>query len=131
MGNGERGDVMRCLMVFVFSAMVGVAVSPAQAAIVWNNGNKIVSVAYFWDGSNDVVEVVLERAVPTTCAGMATTNKVSYWYNGISVAHNIRYANAEAASAAGGMVDVRYDNAGCDTRYGAAFHGVRHRSLAN
>lgn len=102
----------------------------SQAAIVWDNGNKILSVAYYWDGSNDVVEVVLERAVTTTCSGMTTTNKVSYWVAGsVTAASQIRYSNAVAASTTGAPVDVRYDNGICDGRYGASFHGVRHRAI--
>ena len=113
------------LSVFVLFGVV----SQAQAAFVWYNNLTINSVAYYWDGANDVVEVRWNEAITTGCSTADSEKKASLWTNNsVTEPLKIRYSAALAAMTAGKKIDIEVDTGTCNAGYGLRFLGIRTHS---
>ena len=108
-----------------------ILVGHTASAAVWLTNLTVKSVAYYWDGYNDAVEVTWLETVASGCAVTDTNRKATSWATPSTPLTErmqvvgIRMAPALSALSANMKVDLLVDQTNCNATYGANLWGVR------
>lgn len=114
---------IRLLISFLF---VGIA-SQAYADKTWLDNLSVKSASYYYDGSNDVVEIVWNETIDTGsgCATADSENKASYWRSGVIEHAKLLYASILTAQTSNKKIALLIDDSVCDPNYGIKFSGIK------
>lgn len=101
--------------------------SHTHAEKFWINNLTIKSASYYYDGTNDVVEVVWNETINTGsgCTTADNENKASYWRGNIIEHAKLLYASLLTAQSFNKKISLLVDDSACSTNYGIKFSGVR------
>lgn len=117
---------------WLFALAGSLLMAQANAAMMWSDGNQVLSVAQFYDGGSNVIEVTLKNAVASGCASQPTTNKLYTW-NAPPLPDYLRLLHdaALAAATTGAMADIEYNNTNCYSASsgGKTFLGPRYEGM--
>lgn len=112
---------LRLFMTVLFFGMT----CQANAESIWSDDLTIKSAAYFWNGSQDVIEVTWNESITTGCATTDSQNIASMKREGIINFTKLLYTTILTAQASNKKISLLLNTDTCGAESGVSFSGVK------